>query len=115
MASLVNGTNTTINVIATITAAGAFDNSATATATEFDPNTANNTDNTGNGGTTAASADVSIVKTLTTAGPYTVGQSISYTLVVANAGPSIATNIQVVDAPTHLSITIATAPASSAS
>ena len=33
-------------------------------------------------------------KTLTTSGPFTVGQSITYTLVVANAGPSTATNIQ---------------------
>src|SRR5207302_1585387 len=90
---------------ATITAAGSFDNSATVSATEPDPNSGNNTDNTGNGGTAAASADVSIVKTLTTAGPYTVNQSITYTLFVANAGPSIATNVQVTDTPTNLTIT----------
>src|SRR5213075_2614109 len=94
IASLASGANTTINVTATITAAGAFDNSATATATEFDPNTANNTDNTGNGSSTGTSVDVSLVKTLTTSGPYHGGDSISYTLVVANAGPSTATNIQ---------------------
>src|SRR5207302_1712416 len=90
---------------ATITAAGSFDNSATVSATEPDPNSGNNTDNTGNGGTAAASADVSIVKTLTTAGPNTINQSITYTLFVANAGPSIATNVQVTDTPTHLTIT----------
>jgi uncharacterized repeat protein (TIGR01451 family) len=105
--SLASGANVTINVTATITAASAFDNSATVSATEPDPNPGNNTDNTGNGGT-AASADVSMVKTLTTAGPFTVGQSVNYTLVVANAGPSTATNIQVTDTPTHLTITTVT-------
>jgi len=105
LASLASGANTTITVTATITAAGAFDNTATATATQTDPNPANNTDSTGNGGIAAASADVSLVKTLTTAGPFTAGQTISYTLVVANAGPSTATNIVVTDTPSNLSIT----------
>ena len=52
-----------------------------------------------------ASADVSMVKTLTTAGPFTISQSISYTLNVANAGPDTATSIQVTDTPTNLTIT----------
>src|SRR5437899_3108443 len=85
--SLASGANTTINVTATINASGAFDNTATATPAESDTNLANNTDSTGNGGSAAPAADVSIVKTLVTAGPYAQGQSISYTLVVANAGP----------------------------
>ncbi len=105
IASLASGANVTINVTATITTVGAFDNSATVSATEPDPNPGNNTDNTGNGGVTGASADVSVVKTLTTAGPFTVGQTISYTIVVANAGPSTATNVQVTDTPTHMTIT----------
>jgi uncharacterized repeat protein (TIGR01451 family) len=105
IASLASGANVTITVTATITAAGAFDNTATATAIESDPNPANNTDSTGNGGTAAASADVSIVKTLVTTGPYSVAQSITYTLFVSNAGPSIATNIQISDSPTNLTIT----------
>src|SRR5207302_33851 len=105
LASLAAGANATINVTATITAAGAFDNSATASGAEPDPNTNNNTDSTGNGGITGVSADVSIVKTLTTAGPFTIGQSISYTLLVANAGPSTATNVHVTDTPSNMSIT----------
>jgi large repetitive protein len=106
IASLASGANTTITVTATITASGTFDNVATATGTEIDPIPSNNTDSTGNGGTTGApSADVSMVKTLTTAGPFTPGQTIAYTLVVANAGPSTATNIQVTDTPTNLTIT----------
>ena len=105
IASLASGANVTINVTATINAAGSFDNTATVSATEPDPNAGNNTDSTGNGGTAAASADVSVVKTLTTTGPFTIGQTISYTIVVANAGPSTATNVQVTDTPTHLTIT----------
>src|ERR1019366_3341914 len=102
--SLAVGASTTINVTATITAAGTFTNSATATPIEFDPNMS---DNSGAASSPVAppSADVSLVKTLVTAGPFNPGQSISYTLVVANAGPSTATSIQVTDTPTNLSIT----------
>ncbi|MEO5626084.1 MAG: hypothetical protein ABIQ70_08775 [Dokdonella sp.] len=53
----------------------------------------------------SSSADVSVVKTLQTAGPYVVGQSLTYTLFVANAGPSTATSVQVTDTPTNLTIT----------
>jgi uncharacterized repeat protein (TIGR01451 family) len=105
IASLASGANTSITVTATINAVGVFDNSATATAAEFDPNTIDNTDSTGNGGTTGASANISLVKTLVTAGPFVAGQTISYTLFVANAGPSTATNIQVTDTPSNLTIT----------
>ena len=103
--SLAAGADVTVTVTATIDAAGAFDNSATVAAAEPDPDPTDNTDDTGNGGLTGVSADVSVVKTLTTAGPFTVGQSISYSLLVANAGPSTATSIQVTDTPTNLSIT----------
>jgi uncharacterized repeat protein (TIGR01451 family) len=50
-------------------------------------------------------ADVSVVKTLLTAGPFVVGQTISYSLVVANGGPNTATSVQVTDTPTNLTIT----------
>lgn len=103
--SLASGANTNITVTATINGAGAFDNSATATGAEFDANSANNTDNTGNGGTTSATADVSLTKSLDTAGPYYAGSSVTYTIGVANAGPDTATNIQVTDTPTNLTIT----------
>src|SRR5205085_4004 len=66
---------------------------------------ANPGNNTSNGGITGPSADISLDKTLNTAGPYVTNQSISYTITVANAGPSTATNIQVTDTPTNLSIT----------
>jgi uncharacterized repeat protein (TIGR01451 family) len=103
--SLVSGASATITVTATIDAAGTFDNSASVTATEPDPNTSNNTDDTGNGGTAGASADVSVVKTLDTSAPFSAGQSLTYTLVVSNAGPSTATNVQIADTPMNLTIT----------
>ncbi|MEO8383409.1 MAG: DUF11 domain-containing protein, partial [Acidobacteriota bacterium] len=103
--SLASGANVIITVTATIDAAGPFDNSASVAATEPDPDGSNNTDNTGNNGTAGVSADVSVVKTLTTGGPFTVGDSITYTLLVANAGPSTATSVQVTDTLTNLTIT----------
>src|SRR5207249_3983380 len=78
IASLASGANTTINITATIHAAGAFDNTATATPTETDTNLANNTDSTSNNGSATPTTDISIVKTLITTGPYTTNQSISY-------------------------------------
>lgn len=103
--ALLLGQTRTYTVTATINAVGPFDNSATITGRDFDPDTTNNTDNVGNGGTALPSADVSMVKTLTSLPPFILGQSVSYTLVVANAGPSPATSIQVTDTPTHLTIT----------
>ena len=50
-------------------------------------------------------ANVSITKTLTTAGPYFHGQSVAYTLLVSNAGTGAATNVTVTDTPTNLSVT----------
>lgn len=95
----------TINVTATIIEAGPFDNVASANGAETDPNTLNNTDDSGNGGNAAASADVSIAKNLDTFGPYFTGQSVTYTIIVANAGPFTATNVSVTDTPSNLTIT----------
>ncbi len=94
--SLAVGASTNITVTATITAAGAFDNSASASGAQSDPNTANNTDNTGNGGTAAASADVSITKT-DSPDPVNAGSNLTYTITVTNAGPSSASTVTLVD------------------
>lgn len=51
------------------------------------------------------SANLSVGKTLVTAGPFLVGQEVTYTIEVGNAGPSAATNVQVTDVPTNLTIT----------
>jgi hypothetical protein len=58
IASLASGANVTLDVTATINAAGAFDNSATVTAAEVDPDTSNNTDSTGNGGSTITNPSI---------------------------------------------------------
>ena len=96
----------TVNLVvnATIQSAGPFDNGTTVSAMEIDPNTNNNQDLSGNGGV-AVSADVTLTKTLTTAGPFTAGQSINYMINVGNSGPPAATNVLVSDIPTNLTIT----------
>jgi uncharacterized repeat protein (TIGR01451 family) len=87
----------TITVTATINAAGSFDNSATASATEPDPVPANNTDNTGNGGATGAqTVDVGILKTAASLTPV-MAEPLDYTLVVTNHGPITATGVTVSD------------------
>lgn len=55
----------------------------------------------------APSADLSVTKTLNTAGPFTPGQTVNYTIVVSNSSSSdvAATNVVVEDLPTNLTIT----------
>jgi len=87
------GGSVTINVGATINAAGSFDNAATVSATEPDPAPGNNVDNTGNGGTAVApSADVAIVKNDGVAS-VAAGTNTSYAITVSNAGPDAAANV----------------------
>ena len=105
IASLANGASETITVTATIDASGAFDNVVTVAADETDPDTSNNEDDDGNGGTAGTSADVAVTKTLDTAGPFTNGQTIQYTITVTNNGPDTANNVVVTDTPTNLTIT----------
>ncbi len=45
-----------------------------------------------------------MTKTLVTAGPYKVGQALSYTLTIHNNGPSAAGPVQITDTPTNLTI-----------
>ena len=50
-------------------------------------------------------ADVAITKTLTTTDrPLAVGQTVTYEIVVTNSGPAIATDVEVTDTPTNLTI-----------
>ncbi|HYC58445.1 MAG TPA: hypothetical protein VEK79_02660 [Thermoanaerobaculia bacterium] len=102
IANLAPGVPVGIVLQARIDAPGAFSNAAGVSADQNDPNPSNNTD-AGNGGTADARADLTMVKTLTTAGPYTAGQTVSYTLVISNGGPSTATSLQVTDNPLNLS------------
>jgi uncharacterized repeat protein (TIGR01451 family) len=79
--------NQSVNVSLQLSAPnlGSITNGAAVTATEFDPNTANN--NTGNAFTTVLpSADLSITNTAS-ANPVNAGSPLSFTLSVSNAGP----------------------------
>jgi uncharacterized repeat protein (TIGR01451 family) len=96
------GSSAKINVTATIIAAGAFDNSVTVTAAESDSSP--NTDNLDNGGNASSLVDVSATEQLDTLGPFRAGQSVQYTMIVSNAGPSNATNIRIDERLTNLTI-----------
>ncbi len=85
-----------VNVTITVqpTTPGVITNTAEVTAAEDDPDTTNNqaTEETEVQGV----ADLSVVKTDQT-DPVVVGQDLSYTLVVTNNGPSLATNVVLTD------------------
>ncbi|GAB1594852.1 Ig-like domain-containing protein [Lysobacter claricitrinus] len=106
-ASLAAGASATFTLVARIPNSAAdgdaFADTATASATPVDPDPTNNTATASF--TVNAGADVSISKTLVTTGTYHEGQDLQYTLVVSNAGPATATNVQVTDTPTNLTIT----------
>ena len=108
--SLANGANEVISVSARINGVGSFDNEASVTANETDPNNTNNTDNTGNGDIIGLSADLAISKTLTTPPPYSVGQSVSFSIVVTNNGPDAASNVVVTDSPANITIDSVSSP-----
>jgi uncharacterized repeat protein (TIGR01451 family) len=96
--------NVAITVIPT--AAGTINNTASVDADETDTDTTNNSDSevTSVGG----SSDLSITKT----GPAsaTTGSNVTYSLVAANAGPSAATSVVVIDTlPSNVSYVSATA------
>ncbi|HFD13529.1 MAG TPA: DUF11 domain-containing protein, partial [Crenotrichaceae bacterium] len=99
--TLASGDSETLLVTATITADGPFDNAASATPLENDANPANNVDNDGNGGATAV-VDVSVVKNLTSVGPFNAGDTVTYDLTIANAGPDTATGIVVAETLSNL-------------
>ncbi len=88
--SLASGDDVTFTVTATIDDAGSFDNSATATADDFDPDTSNNTDNTGNGNT-AIKADTTTQITDVTPSPSLVGESYTVSWVVTPVLPAVGT------------------------
>jgi uncharacterized repeat protein (TIGR01451 family) len=76
-------------------ATGTFVNTATVASATPDPDAANNsaTDT----DTLTSSADLSLTKVLTTAGPIHVGDNVGFTLTVTNNGPSNATGVTVTD------------------
>lgn len=101
--------NAILSIIATVNASGSYNNTATVTATEHDPNTSNNTAS----ATTnpVPVADLSVTKTVDNTTP-NVGTNVMFTITVNNAGPSDATNVKANDAlPSGYTFISASAPA----
>ncbi|MDO5728377.1 MAG: DUF11 domain-containing protein [Actinomycetaceae bacterium] len=69
-------------------------NTATASSDTPDPDESNNSSSVT--GTSSPKADVSVVKSMDVANPVP-GESVTFTLDIANAGPSVATNVSVSD------------------
>ncbi len=89
------GGSATVTIVVQPTAPGTILNQVSVSATEGDPNTANNSASAST--IVGASANLSVTKT-DSPDPVNVGQNLTYTIVVANAGPSPATNVTLTDA-----------------
>ena len=92
------GSSVTYTATCTISpgAAGTLVNTATVASGTADPNPANNSA-TDTDTFSAASADLSLSKTLTTAGTIEVGDNVVFALTVTNNGPANATGVTVTD------------------
>jgi uncharacterized repeat protein (TIGR01451 family) len=98
LGSLPNGASASFNLVVNVQTsapAGPLSNTATVSAATTDPNPANNSA-TATTTVAVAVADVSISKTAG-AGPFGTGRPVTYTIAVANAGPTAATNVVVSD------------------
>ncbi|MBC8354889.1 MAG: DUF11 domain-containing protein [Planctomycetes bacterium] len=100
--SLTSGSNATLQIVASIASTGAKTNTTQVTAAEqFDPDsTPNNSiameDDQDDASLTPTIADLSLIKTVDNPSP-NVGQNVTFTLTLANAGPDGATNVTVGD------------------
>ena len=91
--ALASGATATLTITVTVDTVGTKVNTATATAPEFDPDTANNTDT---ATFTPQEADLSVTKSVDDTAP-NVGDTVTFTVTLANAGPDAATNVEVTD------------------
>jgi uncharacterized repeat protein (TIGR01451 family) len=94
LGGLANGAGATLQVVATVTGAGQFTNTATRTAAnQPDPTPGNNT---GSATVVTPSADIAIAKTVDNATP-NVGSNVTFTVSATNNGPDNATGVLVTD------------------
>jgi uncharacterized repeat protein (TIGR01451 family) len=100
--TIANGANATLQIVASVNSVGAKTNSAQVSAadqTDSDSTPNNNValeDDQASVTVTPQDADLSLTKTVDDATPIS-GQQVTFTLTVANAGPSSATNVVVQD------------------
>jgi LPXTG-site transpeptidase (sortase) family protein len=99
--AMANGASASLSIVATVTRTTAATNTATKTAEDQpDSNPGNDSSSATVTGASAivtgASADISVAKTVNTTTP-TIGQNVTYTIVVNNLGPSAAGGVQVSD------------------
>ncbi|MFY0591879.1 FG-GAP-like repeat-containing protein, partial [Roseivirga sp.] len=93
--ALANGATTSLALVGTLQSSGDYTNSASITAAnEFDED---NTNNTATATTTVENADISIAKSANNLSP-NIGEQITFTVTVNNAGPDAADNLTVSDA-----------------
>jgi uncharacterized repeat protein (TIGR01451 family)/CSLREA domain-containing protein len=93
LGTLPPGASATVRIVVKPTAAGPLTNTAAVTSPTFDPNPGNNTASID---VLVTSADLSVTKTAAP-DPVTVGDPLTYTLVVANAGPTRADAVELID------------------
>ena len=98
LGTLAAGASRTILVRGTVsnTATGTITNTAIVSSTTPDPNPDNNTSTVTTEVSSAQSADVSVVKTVSP-NSVTPGERVTYTIVVSNAGPIAAENVVLID------------------
>jgi len=94
IASLSNGANATLTIVATVNTTGSYANTATITGTQPDPNSGNNTSTVTP--IPSAVADLAVTKTVNNQTP-SIGTDVTFTISATNNGPSAATGVIVND------------------
>jgi uncharacterized repeat protein (TIGR01451 family) len=94
LGSMVSGGSATVTIVVRPTVPGTIIDAATVQAAEVDPTPADASDSEST--QVDASADLSITK-IATPNPVALGQNLTYTMVVGNAGPSDATGVTLTD------------------
>ena len=98
LGTIANGASATVTIVVTTGGPGVITNTVTVDADENDPDPSDNTDSEDTAVQNASPlADLSISKS-DSADPVDQGSVLSYLLVVSNAGPDAAVNVEVVDA-----------------
>jgi len=109
IATLASGASATFSLVLNVsaTATGTLANTAGVSATTADPASGNN--NSTASTTVSSAADLEIVKSAALGGASAAGKSVTYTIVVTNHGPAVASNAVVTDVlPADATLTSAT-------